>query len=637
MVGLKTGDIIDAKYRVERVLGKGGMGVIVEATHLTLGTLAAIKVLRRLSTSDPTVMERLVREAQLAARLKGEHIVRVFDVGLLDAGSPYVVMEHLEGCTLQEFIAKNGPLSTPRAVSFILQVCEALEEAHALGIVHRDLKPANLFIVRQRNGTESVKVLDFGIAKLLDTGAPANTRTGAIVGTPQYMAPEQFDAPARVSPAGDIWSLGVILYEILCGKRPFEGNNPIEIIWRVTSSPPAQLANVPPGLDVVVRSCLTRDATERPANVATLIRALIPYAASDCPIATRYRAMAPTSVIPASATVSSQLPMAFTSAPTISSAPTVPAAPRPRGRRLLALSSAVLVLSMGVLGFAVRQHGVSFANAAELAPRAAPTPQPATPQPASPASKTVVLRGSTTVGELSTPITTALAAAHPNVTLRFEPSSSAAGLGALVRGEVEMAGASRQASPAELENAKQANTELVEHVIARDGIAVIVHPDNPVQALSIDQLRAVLTGKTTSWSAVGGRKAKINVLVRPEEQGSHEFIKEAVFRPGDDYPRSAEIVRRSEDVVERVRNDPNAIGYVTFLLTGSTKALKLHEHGAQAVPPSAATIRDGSYPLRRELFIYTRPDASAESREALAFLLGPGQAVVREAGLVPAH
>ncbi len=246
----------------------------------------------------------------------------------------------------------------------------------------------------------------------------------------------------------------------------------------------------------------------------------------------------------------------------------------------------------------------------------------------------VVVRGSSTVGELAGPLTNALQAIRPDLTIRYETTSSSAGIGALVRGEIELAASSRPASEAEKLAAEGSGRGLVEHVVARDGIAVVVHPDNPVTSLTLEQLRAILTGRIASWSELGGRPARINVLLRPPEQGSHEVLKAAVLDHGEVYATGAEVVRRTEDVAERVRLDPNAIGYVTFLATGATKALRLTAGSVNAVPPTPATIRSGAYPLRRDLFVISRREPSPSARAVLGFLLGPGQDVVREAGFV---
>ncbi len=288
---------------------------------------------------------------------------------------------------------------------------------------------------------------------------------------------------------------------------------------------------------------------------------------------------------------------------------------RPSLRRFLV--SFGVTLAVGGVAIGVMQHP-SIARALPAAGR-----------------PVVVVRGSSTIGELAGPLGAALRQTRPDFGIRYETTSSGAGLGALVRGEIDVAASSRPASEAEKAAAEHAGKPLVEHVVARDAIAVIVNADNPVSSMTLDQLRGVMTGRITTWSELGGRPSRINVLLRPEEQGSHEVLKTAVLDRGEGYAEGAEVVRRTEDVTERVRLDPDAIGYVTFLATGPTKSLKLTAGSVNPVPPSAATIRSGAYPLRRDLFLYTRLDSSPQSHEIVKFLLGPGQSVVREAGFVP--
>src|SRR5438552_2214501 len=205
------GTVLQGKYQVGRLLGRGGMGVVVAARHLLLDTDVALKFLL---TTEPGVVERFSREARAAARLQSEHVGRVLDVGALPDGSPFMVMEYLAGEDLSQVLAR-GPLSVTDAVDYLLQACEAIAEAHALGIVHRDLKPANLFLAQRAHGRSMVKVLDFGISR---GGATASrlTLTGTgVLGSPQYMSPEQWTEARAVDARSDVWSLGVVLYEMI--------------------------------------------------------------------------------------------------------------------------------------------------------------------------------------------------------------------------------------------------------------------------------------------------------------------------------------------------------------------------------------------------------------------------------------
>jgi len=285
IAGVRQGDVLAGKYRVERVLGVGGMGVVVAAHHLQLDEKVALKfLLPEMLVSDEAVT-RFAREARAAARIKSEHVARVFDVGILENGSPYMVLEYLEGEDLGAQLQRCGPLPIGNAVDFILQTCVAVADAHALGIVHRDLKPANLFCVRRSDGQMLIKVLDFGISKTDVPGAASPgrfTRTSALMGSPVYMSPEQMQTPKDVDARTDIWALGIVLYELLAGSPPFEGETVPQISVRVATQPPTPLrgvrADTPMGLEDVVNRCLEKDRGRRYRDVGELAAALLPFA-----------------------------------------------------------------------------------------------------------------------------------------------------------------------------------------------------------------------------------------------------------------------------------------------------------------------------------------------------------------------
>jgi serine/threonine-protein kinase len=239
----RPGDVVAGKYIVDQVIGSGGMGVVVAARHLQLGERVALKFL--LSSTDESFAARFLREAQLAVRIKSEHVARVLDVATLDDGAPYMVMELLEGSDLDRLLRNEGPPRLDVTVDYVLQACEAVAEAHSLGIVHRDLKPANLFLTRRPDGSPLVKVLDFGISKLLaEFRGPLDrslTRADDVLGSPQYMAPEQVRDPRNVDARCDIFSLGSILYKLLTGKPAFDGGNAATVLALVLSEPPIPL------------------------------------------------------------------------------------------------------------------------------------------------------------------------------------------------------------------------------------------------------------------------------------------------------------------------------------------------------------------------------------------------------------
>jgi serine/threonine-protein kinase len=204
----QPGDVIAGKYRVEAVIGTGGMGVVLGATDMSLGRAVAIKFLTPSKARRDDAVQRFVREARAAAAIQSEHVVRVFEVDKLASGTPYIVMEHLRGADLAHLLAARRTLSVGEAVDFVLEACEALAEAHACGIVHRDLKPQNLFVAQRPDGTTCLKILDFGISKAAVDDQPQLTATDTVMGTPLYMSPEQVRSLKSVDHRADIWALG---------------------------------------------------------------------------------------------------------------------------------------------------------------------------------------------------------------------------------------------------------------------------------------------------------------------------------------------------------------------------------------------------------------------------------------------
>jgi serine/threonine-protein kinase len=279
---VKEGDVLAGKYRVERVLGVGGMGAVVAATHLQLGTRVALKFLLPEAALNADFVGRFSREARAAASIKSEHVARVSDVGTLENGSPYIVMEHLEGRDLASVIEEKGATLDPAtAVDYVLQASEAIAEAHAMGIVHRDIKPANLFLAARPGGVPVVKVLDFGIAKQTGAADAGLTRTATLVGSPLYMSPEQLTDTKGIDTRTDIWSLGVTLYELLAGVTPFVGDSMPMIVGLILSGRYQSLSevrpDVPEGLATAIARCI-RPREERFANVAEMAMAFGPFA-----------------------------------------------------------------------------------------------------------------------------------------------------------------------------------------------------------------------------------------------------------------------------------------------------------------------------------------------------------------------
>jgi serine/threonine-protein kinase len=270
---LAPGDLLGGKLRIEKILGQGGMGVVAVATHLQLEQRVAVKVLRDQLASGSEHVERFMREARAAARLRSEHVCRVQDVGELDGGGWYIVMELLDGRDL----ASVGVVPIATAVDYVLQASVGLAEAHTQGIVHRDLKPANLFLTRRLDGTPLVKVLDFGISKApAARGGAELTGTDTLMGSPGYMSPEQLRSSRGVDARTDVWSLGVILYQLVSGRLPFPGASITETSVKIAMDPPDAL-DVDPAFAAVVMRCLEKAPEARYADVGALAAALAPF------------------------------------------------------------------------------------------------------------------------------------------------------------------------------------------------------------------------------------------------------------------------------------------------------------------------------------------------------------------------
>ncbi|HEY6077793.1 MAG TPA: protein kinase [Polyangiaceae bacterium] len=282
---VQEGDLLAGKYRVEKILGFGGMGVVVSAFRGDLEQRVAVKFLSQQAAERPDAAERFRREARAAAKIRSEHVARVLDVGTLDTGLPFMVMEYLEGNDIADELRRCERLPMLDAVEFTLQAIEALAEAHANGVVHRDLKPGNLFLARRADGSRRVKVLDFGISKALGGTSVEElslTKTAALIGSPLYMAPEQMRSAKDVDTRADIWSLGAMLYEMLTGQPPYTGDSIPQLCAALLHDEPIPLRQhrpeVPEGLEQAVLRCLRKDRNERFPTVYDLGRSLVPFA-----------------------------------------------------------------------------------------------------------------------------------------------------------------------------------------------------------------------------------------------------------------------------------------------------------------------------------------------------------------------
>jgi serine/threonine-protein kinase len=376
------------RYTIVRLLGKGGMGAVYEARHARLGRRVAIKFLLPELAARPEILRRFENEAVAAGGLEHPNLVAVIDLGRATDGSAYLVMEFLRGEDCARLVRRLGPLPATRAVNIVLQACRGVAVAHDAGIVHRDLKPENLFLTDAGDGGDQIKVLDFGIAKLRPVDGQAATRTGSTFGTTHYMSPEQARGASDVDARTDVWALGVVLYELLSGRKPFDSEQPLGVIHQILNATPPGLGAVRPGLlrglVAAVERALRKDADQRFPSIRALASALEPFAG---------QARAGGEPEPAGAT-----------RPTPATAPSEPVLRRGLGRRAgtaLALLGAVGIVAVSLLGArgkapppavpppvatASPAPAAPATNAAAVPPAAPPPPPAAKTPPAGPAA-----------------------------------------------------------------------------------------------------------------------------------------------------------------------------------------------------------------------------------------------------------
>jgi serine/threonine protein kinase len=279
------GTILADKYRVERVLGAGGMGVVVQVTGVGSAEVSALKFLRPSVARDPIAAKRFLREAAAAGRIQSPHVVRISDVGELASGSPYLVMEYLEGTTLDRLLAGGKRIALEQACDLALQAAEGLAAAHAMGVLHRDIKPANLHIGRGPDGEDLLKIADFGVSKILDPEdpeGPSLTRTQTSVGSPLYMSPEQMRSARTADFRADQWSLGAVVYRMATGHLPFDAKSLPRLCVQVLQADfmpvKDRCPDLPVELAAAVERCLRLLPDERFADIAAFAEALAPFA-----------------------------------------------------------------------------------------------------------------------------------------------------------------------------------------------------------------------------------------------------------------------------------------------------------------------------------------------------------------------
>jgi serine/threonine-protein kinase len=391
----EPGSVVAGKYRVEHLLGRGGMGIVVAAEHVDLRTRVALKFLSQEWSKHPVIVERFLREARACARLRSEHVCRVFDVARLDDGTPFLVLELLEGRDLLRALRADGPLDPATAAGYVIEACNALAEAHGVGIVHRDLKPANLFLARRDGGRSIVKVLDFGVAKAHDDNDTSITATDNVVGSPAYMSPEQLRSAVFADARSDIWSLGVLLVELVSGKKPFDGVSTIDLALKITSEPPTLSGEFPAALAGVAQRCLRKEPGERYQSVAELAAALDPIARGM--VATTF-ALPPQTleiITPTAPDMPATIAAVGTTT-TLGSASGVVTGHRKRARAVYVLGAGMLAVAIGLAAAQLVRSSGSSDPPAPVPAAAPPAPvvmhvDPPPPAPPPPAPVVVVL------------------------------------------------------------------------------------------------------------------------------------------------------------------------------------------------------------------------------------------------------
>lgn len=318
--GVRHGALIDGQFQLERQLGAGGMGTVWAAHDLALGRVVAIKFMATDYFHDTQARQRFEREARMVGKIRSPHVVQVHRQGVTEEGVPYVVMEMLDGEDLSTRLANDGPCSLAETAQIVEQVCLALSRAHREGLVHRDIKPHNIFLVAEGAGRTFVKLLDFGIAKDVTAKLTALTLTGAVLGSVLYISPEQLHDAPSVGPSADLWALGVVIYQMLTGQVPFDGNSLPELVFRISegSFTPATRVNpaLPPEIDAFFARAIQPDRDQRFTSAEELSAEFLRVARAHASgFVFRAVARTPTAIASQVATPAPAVPTAPTPAP----------------------------------------------------------------------------------------------------------------------------------------------------------------------------------------------------------------------------------------------------------------------------------------------------------------------------------
>jgi phosphate transport system substrate-binding protein len=670
--GLRTqtsfppGTIVGTGYRIVRPIADGGMGAVFEVEQLATGARRALKVMHLQLASDTRLRARFVREARVGVTIASDHVAQVIDAGVDERTDlPFFVLELLDGVTLSRELRRRGPFEWTLAREVFRQLGHAVAAAHAQGIVHRDLKPSNVFLARSKTAGMPfvLKVLDFGIAEIV-----ASVQQGAgLFGTPTWMAPEQANPHAPVGPTADVWALGLIAFSLFTGRAYWPMANieaaPTEAMLRRLASEeivPATLraasygveGSLPPSFDGWFEKCVDRDPARRfpDGAVASIAFGEMMTAAIGPDGLVELSPIAP--IVPDETPAA-----AFSDGPT--RAPT-------REARTAVRRARMRRAALAIAGAALVAGGLFFWRFRLQPPAVPPASLPATAVvvAATPPGFHLLARvhGSNTIGaELGPALAEAFLQKETGATavrkhlaedeMRVEARTSDGETDAieihahgsstafrdLANGTCDVGMASRRIRADEvaaLATLGPMGSAASEHVIALDGIAVLVNPANPVDRLTKEQLAKIYDGETTRWAEVGGGAGTVALYARDDRSGTYDTFKSLVLGSRA-LAGGAHRYESSDELADAVAADANGIGFVGLAYVRSAKAVMVEDAHAAPLLPSPATVATEDYPLSRRLYLYAPPTAPAPARRFVDFALSDeGQEIVTRHGFV---
>ncbi len=676
------GAVVGGAYRVVGALASGGMGVVYEVEQLATGARRALKAMNLHMARDARLRARFVQEARVGAVIKSDHVASILDAGVDDAtGIPYLVMELLEGRTLSRELRHRGAFTWTEVAEIMRQIGHALAAAHAAGVVHRDLKPANIYLAASRTAGSPyvIKLLDFGIAKVV---ADAHDGATAVIGTPAWMAPEQTEAEGVVGPPADVWAVGLLAFMLFVGRHYWPSANHKSAATATVMRDlvlgeivPASIRaasyeagdRLPPGFDAWFARCVDRDPDKRFADAkgafaafADVMRPLV--AAESTPSLANMAApslpppsMAGRAFAPPSMAATGDVPTIAEGAVSRSRSRVDITHSISRRRRGFGVAAAVIAVLGGAAAAAFAIYPRLGAHAAPAASASASASAASTP----PSRIVLRLHGSNTIGaELAPALAEAFLERRTGdrtivrrrtgedemvleagdgasaQSIEIFAHGSSTGFTDLASGACDVAMASRRIRPNEVAATGGLAPAASEHVIALDGIAVIVNPSNGVSRLSKAQLAQIFSGKVARWSPFAGNDDAIHVHARDDKSGTFDVFKTLVL---GGLPLTSDATRHesSDRLSDAVAADPDAIGFVGLASVRSAKALMVEDATSQALVASPLTISTEDYPLTRRLYLYTSAKTSDVGQSFVDFAVSDdGQAIVPTAGFV---